>query len=158
MLKNITKEPNCMYSEDVRTRERLQADRSLFQGYHPEMEEAQRCNSERLKQIMKQHGWPGRASVGEEAAYAAWMVLQHSISDPGFQRQGLKLIKAAAAKGEVDPKLAAMLEDRICILEGRAQKYGTQFDWDANGVMSPVPYDDLEQVEKRRRVKNGVRS
>lgn len=148
MLKKIADELIRMYEEDVRMCNRLAADGSLCQGYHPEMESVHRRNAARLRQIIEIHGWPGRTSVGEEAAYAAWNILQHSISEPEFMRQGLRLIQAA--EDEIDPKLVAMLEDRICVFEGKPQKFGTQFDWDANGEMSPNACDDLKMVEKRR--------
>ena len=34
--------------------------------------------------------------------------------------------------------------------EGRPQLYGTQFDFDDSGVLSPVPFDDREAVNRRR--------
>jgi hypothetical protein len=45
-----------------------------------------------------------------------------------------------------------MLEDRIRMLEGGLQLYGTQFDWDENGEMSPYPaIEDPGHVDERRR-------
>jgi hypothetical protein len=44
-----------------------------------------------------------------------------------------------------------MLEDRIRVAEGRPQRYGTQFDWDASGEMSPMPVEEAEHVDERRR-------
>jgi hypothetical protein len=46
---------------------------------------------------------------------------------------------------------AAMLEDRIRVFEGRPQLYGTQFDWDSTGQLSPLPIEDPSEVEARRR-------
>jgi hypothetical protein len=43
-----------------------------------------------------------------------------------------------------------MLLDRIRVLEGKAEIYGTQFDWDAEGNMVPFPIEDLGRVEERR--------
>jgi hypothetical protein len=43
-----------------------------------------------------------------------------------------------------------MLEDRIRTFEGRGQRYGTQFDWDADGALSPLPLEDPEGVDARR--------
>ncbi len=43
-----------------------------------------------------------------------------------------------------------MLEDRIRILEGGKQRYGTAFDWDDNGAMSPQPIEDPDGVDARR--------
>ena len=45
----------------------------------------------------------------------------------------LSALQAAAGRGEVPPLQPAMLEDRIRTFEGRPQRYGTQFDWDADG-------------------------
>ena len=45
----------------------------------------------------------------------------------------------------------AMLEDRIRCAEGRGQRYGTQFDWDERGAISPLPIEDEENVDARRR-------
>jgi hypothetical protein len=44
-----------------------------------------------------------------------------------------------------------LLEDRIRCFEGREQIYGSQFDWDENGQMSPLPIADRENVDERRR-------
>ena len=44
-----------------------------------------------------------------------------------------------------------MLEDRIRTFEGRPQRYGTQFDWDEHGRLSPLPLEDPAGVDARRR-------
>ena len=51
---------------------------------------------------------------------------------------------------EADPKNAAYLEDRIRMYEGKPQRYGTQFDRDDDGLLSPVPCDDPALVDRRR--------
>jgi hypothetical protein len=45
----------------------------------------------------------------------------------------------------------AVLEDRIRVLEGRPQRYGTQYDWDERGEMSPLPIEEPAGVDERRR-------
>lgn len=44
----------------------------------------------------------------------------------------------------------AYLSDRISIFEGGAQTFGTQFDWDANGQLSPAAVRDPETLDERR--------
>jgi hypothetical protein len=44
-----------------------------------------------------------------------------------------------------------MLEDRIRTFEGRPLRYGTQFDWDADGELSPLPIEDPGGLDDRRR-------
>src|SRR5215470_16050186 len=114
-----------MAAEDVRVREELASDGSLFEGYHPRMREVHERNAARLLAVVQEHGWPGRSSVGERAAQAAWLILQHAIGNPSLQRNGLSVLKRAAAAGEVPLVQVAMLEDRIRSNEGRRQLYGT---------------------------------
>lgn len=75
-----------------------------------------------LQEIIAAHGWPSRSLVGEDGATAAWLLAQHS-PDLAFQKEVLALLTAS---DEVNPQHAAYLHDRICIREGRAQRYGTQ--------------------------------
>jgi hypothetical protein len=113
------------------------------------MEAVHQRNGARLSRILDAHGWPGSALVGPEAARAAWLILQHAIGDPSLMRRGLALLRSAP-QGEVPAPELAMLEDRILSLEGRGQRYGTQFDWDMDGELSPVPIDAPEMVDQRR--------
>jgi uncharacterized protein DUF6624 len=62
------------------------------------------------------------------------------------------LLKKAAAKNELPLWQPACLEDRSRMFEGKPQLYGTQYDWDENGEMSPLPIEDPDQVDERRAV------
>ena len=92
-------------------------------------------------------GWPGRSRVGADGARAAWLILQHDIGNPALLRRCLPLVEQAARDGEIPRADAAHLADRICFFEGRPQIYGTQFDWDDDGKLSPCPISDPESVE-----------
>jgi hypothetical protein len=141
-----------MIADDLSLREELTSDGSLFEGYHPRMQQMHSRNAERLLRIIQQNGWPGHSLVGEDGAEAAWMIVQHAVAEPDLQRQALTLMNEAAQQGEAQLWQVAMLEDRIRMLEGRSQLYGTQFDWDENGEMSPYPeIEDVEEVDERRR-------
>jgi hypothetical protein len=147
----LQRELLAMAADDLRRREELASDGSLFEGYHPRMREVHERNASRLLAILEEHGWPGRSLVGEDAAEAAWIILQHAIGNPALQRRGLALLREAAAAGEVPMVQVAMLDDRIRTLEGRGQRYGTQFDWDEQGQIGPLPIEDEENVDARRR-------
>jgi hypothetical protein len=140
-----------MAAEDLRVRTELAADGSLFAGYHPRMRAVHDRHAARLAEIVAEHGWPGERQAGADGAEAAWLIAQHAIALPGFQRQALGALSAAAARGDVPPWQAAMLNDRIRVLEGRPQRYGTQFDWDSTGQLSPLPIEDRPGVDERRR-------
>lgn len=136
---------------DERVRSDLARRGVLFDGYHAEMEQVHNANADCLAGMIDEHGWPSKSLVGDEAAAAAWLIVQHAISKPGFQRSCLELLKDEAEKGLVEPRLIALLQDRIHVFEGKLQIYGTQFDWDDHGELSPKPIRDPENVNALRR-------
>jgi hypothetical protein len=140
----------AMAAEDARVRAELAADGTLFQGYAPRMAAVHAANGHQLENLIEQHGWPGRTLVGDEAAEAAWLILQHAIGNPGLQRRGVALLRDALERGEIKAHQLAMLEDRVAFFEGRPQRYGTQFDWDDDGRLSPWVIEDPQSVDERR--------
>lgn len=146
----IRSELLAMAAEDLAVRAELERSGALFEGYHPRMRAVHERNAVRLTAILDAHGWPGRTLVGDEAAEAAWLVLQHAIGNPALQRRGLALLTSAAAAHDVPPAQVATLDDRIRVSEGRPQRYGTQFDWDERGSVSPLPIEDDVNVDARR--------
>jgi hypothetical protein len=135
---------------DRSRRDELIQDGSLGDGYHARMEEVHRANAARLKEIIAEHGWPTRDLVGENGAEAAWLIVQHAIGDPPFQREMLQILQDGAELGEIPAYQPAYLEDRICLYEGRPQIYGTQFMPDENGLPAPWTIADPEGVNQRR--------
>ncbi len=61
----------AMDDHDQVVRAQLAADGSLFQGYHPRMAAVHDTNAGRLREIIREHGWPTIALVGLEGANAA---------------------------------------------------------------------------------------
>lgn len=149
-LNDIAKEIIEMRDADLALRERLVEAGELFEGYNAEMEALHIRNAETLESIIDEIGYPTIDKVGEEANDAAWLIIQHSISRPAFMRKCAVLLEQAVAAGNASPLHLAYLTDRIAVFEGRPQLYGTQFDWDENGEMSPNSYDDMQKVEERR--------
>lgn len=135
---------------DLETRTRLARSGELFKGYHPEMEAVHNENAALLLQAFDAIGWPGRDKLGDEGAAAAFVILQHAIGHPALQRRGLALMLDAIPLGHANALDAAYLSDRIAIFEGREQTFGTQFDWDANGQLSPAPTRDEGELDARR--------
>jgi hypothetical protein len=135
---------------DVETRTRLAASGELVRGYHPEMEAVHLENAALLTRVFDAIGWPGRHTIGEDGAAAAFLILQHAIGSPVLQRRGLALMLDAVPHGQANALDAAYLSDRIAVFEGGEQTFGTQFDWDANGQLSPAPTRDPATLDERR--------
>src|SRR5262249_11164957 len=151
MNEQLRQELLAMREEDLRVRAEIIAGSSSFDGYHPRMEEVHKRNAARLKEIIAEHGWPGRSLVGEDGAVAAWFIAQHAIGDPTFQRRAMELLRQAHSNGEASAIAIAFLEDRVCMYEGRPQIYGTQFEPDEHGMPQPYQIADPDHVNQRRK-------
>jgi hypothetical protein len=108
-------------------------------------------NAQRLQAIIDDYGWPGVALVGGAGAQAAYRLVLHAFTLPDFQRVMLPLLERAALAGDASWWDVARLDDRIRVLEGRLQKYGTQFRWNEEGRQVPEPpVEDPENVDRMR--------
>lgn len=135
---------------DRETRARLAQSGALFDGYHPDMEAVHLANAATLEAVIAAHGWPDRKRFGDDGAAAAFVIVQHAISRPDLQRAALAQIVDAVGRNEANPLDAAYLADRIAVFEGRPQRFGTQFDWDENGQLSPAPLLEPDLADARR--------
>ena len=99
--------------------------------------------------VVAARGWPGRSTVGEEGALAAFLVVQHAPID--VQERYLPLLQAAVAAGDTEPWHLAYLTDRVLVRTDRPQRYGSQFQDDPEtGERSLLPVEDPEHVNARR--------
>jgi hypothetical protein len=150
-FKNIAEKIIELKNADLTLRDKLVQSGQLSEGYNEEMKELHNRNAKILRDIIDTIGYPTIDKVGQEANEAAWLVIQHSIGQPEFMKKCAKLLEKAVSENKANPKSLAYLTDRIAVLEGKPQLYGTQFDWDKNGNLSPNLFDDLNKVNKRRK-------
>jgi hypothetical protein len=105
----------------------------------------------RLKNIIKEYGWPGINLAGEKGADAAWLLVQHADFDVEFQKRCLILLTEAVKNREASAIDLAYLTDRVLTNEGKKQVYGTQTHWDdSSKKYVPKPIDDERHVDERR--------
>jgi hypothetical protein len=109
-----------------------------------------RKNTARLKEIVDKHGWPGKNSVGDDGAHAAWLLVQHADRDRAFQKKCLTLLEQAVKAHEASPTDLAYLTDRVLVGENKKQIYGTQFRM-VDGKWEPNPIEDEKNVDRRRK-------
>jgi hypothetical protein len=140
----------AMRNADLQLRSRLVAKGTLFGAYNEEMASLHRQHNVRLREVLLQHGWPGRTLAGEDGCDAAWLVLQHAVLDPPLMRKARALLERAVQEGDAPGSHLGYLVDRIRTLEGLPQVYGTQHDWDESGHISPLPIEDAGDVDQRR--------
>lgn len=143
----MAKELIELAQHDLQVREVLLKEGKLSPGYNPDMERVHKNNAARLSAIIDAIGYPTKSRVGEEASEAAWLIVQHAISEPVLMKRCYALLLEAG--DQVNPQNMAYLYDRICYFEGKPQKYGTQFD---DCGMYPVE-DKAAMIRLRRELK-----
>ncbi|OYW45941.1 MAG: hypothetical protein B7Z08_12380 [Sphingomonadales bacterium 32-68-7] len=107
------------------------------------------ANTEWLKGVIAEHGWPKISEVGQEAGMYAWLLAQHADHDPLFQRDVLRLIEPLAAQGEVRKPDFAYLYDRVMLKWAGKQRYGSQAEC-RDGRLQPQPLEDEAAVNRLR--------
>jgi uncharacterized iron-regulated protein len=147
--------PELMSVSEIRRelQRRVRADQAVRTADTPTAQEMSKVDQENtawIKQVIERHGWPGRSLVGDNGAFAAWLLVQHADADPAFQAQCLELMKEAYEKGEVHGRELAYLTDRVLVNQGKEQRYGTQFWTPPFGRLQPRPIEDETRVDDRR--------
>ena len=131
-----------MCARDQNMRERALANGGIIENEEDNTLDAR--NTERMKEIIRQIGWPTVSKAGKDVAHMAWLLVQHADHDVVFQRHCLELMKDSGK--DVDQTDVAYLEDRVLVNEKSPQTYGTQF---SDGV--PRPIEDPDHVDERRK-------
>src|SRR6516165_5895262 len=141
----------AMRAEDLGVRQELMDSGELGGSYVPRMEEVHRKNAARLRELIELYGWPALDVAGQDGAEAAWLIAQHAVGEPDFQRRALILLSEGASLGRAPAWHAAYLEDRIAMHEGRPQRYGTQWlDDPFDGRVRPWALLDPDRVNDFR--------
>jgi hypothetical protein len=115
-----------------------------------EMGKVDAANTERLIEIVKKHGWVDATRFGARAAGEAFLLVQHSAHLP-LMMAALPKIEEDVKAGRLDPQGYALLHDRMQVMLGRKQRYGTQIGSDNEGRMIVLATEDPQNVEKRRK-------
>lgn len=89
--------------------------------------------------------WPTRSVVGGAGVRAVWIVAQR---DTGLARGALKRMMEAGPE-ESNAADVAILDDRMRLLSGRKQLYGSHFRME-NGKAVVLPTEDLAHIDMRR--------
>jgi len=115
-----------------------------------DMKETDYENLKKVNAIIRDNGWLGPQTVGIDGAQGLFLVIQHA--DLETQEHYLPLIKKAEKKGEILSSNLAILEDRICMRNGRNQIYGSQgFTDKETGKKYIYPIGNIDDLEERRK-------
>jgi hypothetical protein len=107
-------------------------------------------NVQQLERLIDEKGWPKFSEVGETAAGAAFLVIQHN--DIVRQKKYLPEIERLCNAGEASWKNYALMYDRILVSDNKPQKYGSQIDYnEATGKYELFPLMDESKVDQWRK-------
>ena len=120
------------------------------------------AHTARLREIVAEHGWPGRSLAGEDRADAAWLVLQHtnsrvatirSAEGDEFCRSCVALLRAAVACGEAHPRHLAAIADSLRLGDDEPPEFASlpgQYEVDGHG-RAVFRWDvDVTEIDQRR--------
>jgi hypothetical protein len=120
--------------------------RAAVQAAQLEIERWDIENQKALKAMLPPRGWFLKSEIGADALLGAWEILRHAInSDIAWVRSVIANLATMLDAADVDKAEYAMLADRVAVVDGVRQTYGTQvicheFKWmlypiaDENGV------------------------
>ncbi len=125
---------------DIKTRE---SEELNTLEYNKKLEIIHLENANYLEQLIDQYGYPDN----EDLKNTIFTIVQHAISKPNFMIK----IKNILQENKKHNLLLAYLDDRINFYQRKPQKYGTQYDYNIEGVMSIwTLLDTIEETNKRR--------
>ena len=104
-------------------------------------------NEKQLLKLLDKYGWPTASSVSEYAAAGAALIINHTTYE--IRSKYFPMLEEAFRKGEAQPLRYAKMRDRLLVEEGKAQQYGTQWQFE-NRKRVPYPIADPKHVDKRR--------
>lgn len=122
------------------------------QWYYPLGALKQQINKENymvMQELLDTYGWPKYSMVGELAADAPLLVINHH-EDEAVRKQYLAQIKQSCLDNEGSCMEYAKIQDRILVNENQPQIYGMQFRYNAQRALEPFPIVDPEYVDQRR--------
>ena len=135
--KRIIEEIHTLYIEDQRMR---------ITG--PWDDKVDIKNTDILKNIVINFGWPTITKFGLTTANEAMIIAIHSRKSPDTQEYFLNEVTKVLI--DVPLNTYALLYDNVYLKKEGKQKYGTQFKI-INGIAIPLPIKDFKKVNKYRK-------
>jgi hypothetical protein len=102
-----------------------------------------------LKSLVRDKGIPTVDQVGESGVRWTWLLVQHASRGLQLQTSVLPLFVKRYEAGELSGDAVAKLTDRILVVQGKPQRFGTQFNW-LSGQFEHYSAAEVAQIEAHR--------
>lgn len=108
-------------------------------------------NQEEINSILQKYGWIQKSKIGEKASESIFYVIQHSPAE--IIEKYYPQLESLAIINEASRIHSAMMKDRLLMMKGRKQIYGTQASTllYANGILAIWPIENPEIVDSLRK-------
>lgn len=104
-----------------------------------------------LKPVIARRGWFTISRDGAEADKAAQLIVQHADADVTFKGEMIALMEPLVEAGESDRGFFPYMYDRWAAQAGKPLRFGFQGACKSKGVWEPLPIEDPEHLDERRR-------
>lgn len=131
---------------------RLKNDQALRrkQANREEVLKTDADNGDYIKGVVQEFGWIDVKRFGRDTANAAFILVQHSGSLP-LMMAALPEIEKDVKAQQLSAQGYAMLYDRVQLMLGENQRYGTQIGKNAKGQLAVMPLEDKAKVDSFRK-------
>jgi hypothetical protein len=107
-------------------------------------------NQNELERLLDEKGWPRKSEVGNDAAFAAWLVIMHS--NVRLQKKYLPVIEKICEENELPWARYAAIYDRSQFNDKKPQKFGTHITYnERTGSMELYPLENESMVNVWRK-------
>lgn len=113
-----------------------------------QMDTTDASHQQRIRTLIRRHGFPRATDVGTDGSNAAFLLVQHA-PNPTFQVEALAAMEPLLALKEVSAADYALLFDRVQMGQGRPQRYGSQFST-RDGINVLYPVENPQTLDARR--------
>lgn len=137
--------------------ERGNRDQSVRHAYHNDpsqanigaMRQVDQDNIAWLLELLPETGWPDSRRFGDDAAQAAFLIVQHS-GRLDLMWTAREALQAEVRGGRFPASRLALLHDRLQLALGYPQKYGSQIHTYEDGNSFVAPLLNTERVDAYR--------
>ena len=151
LIRLIIKDQALDYQQDL-ARNYFMKNGKVPHWFYPIMQQKKEIASGNfviMEQLIKDFGWPTYSNVGELAADAPLLVINHLESEE-MRIKYLPQIKEACLQKQGSCMEFAKINDRILVNTGELQIYGMQFRYNSKRQLEPFPIKDPEYVDQKR--------
>ncbi len=107
-------------------------------------------NTKYLIELVREVGWIDVERFGAPAAGNAFLIVQHSGNLP-LMLAALPPIEKDVKAKRLDAQQYALLFDRVRVMLGERQRYGTQLGSNPQGELVVIPLESRERVDELRK-------